>query len=149
MITPYDKHDIVHITGIDHPESIGIGPRGEAYTTGTGCQVYRIDLTTNTAEPFARTPRRCLGQAVDADGVAKHTLTIKKVDENGADVITGSEAIRILSTAGVPISDTTPTLVNGAATIEVGAVSAICDMTISARDEAAVLRGGDVRIRFK
>jgi len=68
MITPYDRRDIVHITGIDHPESIGIGPRGEAYTTGTGCQVYRIDLASNTAETFAGTPHRCLGQAVDADG---------------------------------------------------------------------------------
>lgn len=68
MKIPYDKHDIVHIGGVDHPESIGIGPQGEAYTTGTGCQVYRIDLETNTAEQFATTPARCLGQAVDADG---------------------------------------------------------------------------------
>ena len=50
MIKPYDKHDIVHIGGVDHPESISVGPRGEAYTTGTGCQVYRVDLETNTAE---------------------------------------------------------------------------------------------------
>lgn len=49
-------------------ESIGIGPQGEAYTTGTGCQVYRIDLASNTAEQFASTEARCLGQAVDADG---------------------------------------------------------------------------------
>ena len=68
MKIPYDKHDIVRIGGVDHPESIGIGPRGEAYTTGTGCQVYRIDLESNSAEEFARTPARCLGQAVDADG---------------------------------------------------------------------------------
>jgi streptogramin lyase len=43
MIKPYDKHDIVHIGGVDHPESISVGPKGEAYTTGTGCQVYRVD----------------------------------------------------------------------------------------------------------
>jgi len=68
MIKPYNKDDIVHIGGVDHPESIAIGPKGEAYTTGTGCQVYRVDLKTNTAEPFAQTENRCLGQAVDADG---------------------------------------------------------------------------------
>lgn len=68
MIKPYDKHEIVHIRGVDHPESISVGPKGEAYTTGTGCQVYRLDLGTNTAELFARTDHRCLGQAVDADG---------------------------------------------------------------------------------
>ena len=68
MKMPYDENDIVHIGGVDHPESIGIGPAGEAFTTGTGCQVYRLDLIDNTAEQFATTPQRCLGQAVDADG---------------------------------------------------------------------------------
>lgn len=65
----YDLTKIVHIRGVDHPESISIGPRGEAYTTGTGGQVYRLNVETNTAEQFASTaPRRVLGQAVDADG---------------------------------------------------------------------------------
>ena len=68
MKIPYDEKDIVHIPGVDHPESIGIGPGGEAYTTGTGCQVYRLDLGSNTAEQFASTSARCLGQAVDAQG---------------------------------------------------------------------------------
>ena len=64
----YNKHDIVHITGIDHPESIAIGPQGEVYTTGTGCQVYRVDLQDNTASIFSHTQHRCLGQVVDAQG---------------------------------------------------------------------------------
>ena len=68
MNAPYDKHRMVRITGIDHSESISVGPRGEVYTTGTGCQVYRVDLATNTAEQFAATANRCLGQVVDADG---------------------------------------------------------------------------------
>ena len=68
MKIPYDEEDIVRIGGVDHPESIGIGPHGEAYTTGTGRQVYRLDLEGNTAEQFATTAARCLGQAVDADG---------------------------------------------------------------------------------
>ena len=42
MIAPFDKHKIVHIKGIDHPESIAIGPTGEAYTTGTGRQVQGV-----------------------------------------------------------------------------------------------------------
>jgi gluconolactonase len=65
---PYDLHRIVHLRGIDHPESISVGPGGEAYTTGTGRQVYRLDLETNTGVQFATTPNRCLGQAVDAAG---------------------------------------------------------------------------------
>ena len=68
-MTPYNLKDIVHIRGVDHPESISVGPQGEAYTTGTGGQVYRLNLETNTGEQFASTaPRRMLGQAVDADG---------------------------------------------------------------------------------
>ena len=64
----YDLNLIEHIRGVDHPESIGIGPSGEAYTTGTGCQVYRVDLENNAVQQFATTESRCLGSAVDAVG---------------------------------------------------------------------------------
>jgi sugar lactone lactonase YvrE len=67
-MTPFDNRNIVHIRNVDHPESISVGPKGEAYTTGTGCQVYRVDLEKNTATSFAHTNHRCLGQAVDASG---------------------------------------------------------------------------------
>ena len=67
--SPYNLKDVIHIRDVDHPESISVGPRGEAYTTGTGGQVYCLDLEKNTAEQFASTaPRRMLGQVVDADG---------------------------------------------------------------------------------
>ena len=64
----FPNEKIVHIRGVDHPESLAVGPRGELYTTGTGCQVYRVDVATNRAEQFATTANRCLGQAVDAGG---------------------------------------------------------------------------------
>jgi sugar lactone lactonase YvrE len=63
----YPLRDIVHIGGIDHPESIGIGPDGAAYTAGTGRQVYKLDLQSNTAAIIAHTEARCLGSVVDAD----------------------------------------------------------------------------------
>jgi gluconolactonase len=83
---PYSLENIVHIRGVDHPESIGIGPRGEAYCTGTGCQVYRIDPATKKAEMFARTEARCLGTAVDAEGnlYAAHTAgDVLKITPSG------------------------------------------------------------------
>ena len=86
QIEPYDVNKINHIRGVDHPESIGIGPDGSAYTTGTGCQVYRIDLATNTAEQFAKTEARCLGQVVDANGnlYAAHTAgNVLKIKPDG------------------------------------------------------------------
>lgn len=68
-LKPYDLKKIIHIPRVDHPESISVGPDGTAFTTGTGGQVYRLDLTNNLAIQFASTaPRRILGQAVDADG---------------------------------------------------------------------------------
>lgn len=74
-IQPFDLKRITHIRGVDHPESLSVGPRGEVYTTGTGCQVYRVNLEANVAEQFAKTQARCLGQAVDAQGnlYAAHT----------------------------------------------------------------------------
>jgi sugar lactone lactonase YvrE len=68
-IAPYSLSSIKHIWDVDHPESISIGPDGEAFTTGTGGQIYRINLIDDTAQMFASTaPRRVLGQAVDANG---------------------------------------------------------------------------------
>ena len=88
---------------MDHPESIGIGPRGEAYATGTGCQVYRIDLEKNTAEVFARTEARCLGSAVDADGnlyVAHTAGNVLKITPGGQISVyaTGPGGTRFLCT---------------------------------------------------
>jgi|SRR5579863_9668433 len=68
-LIPCPVENIGHIKGVNHPESVSVGPHGEAYTTGTGGEVYRLNLQSNTAEQFASTaPRRMLGQAVDADG---------------------------------------------------------------------------------
>jgi sugar lactone lactonase YvrE len=66
----YDLQTVDHINGVDHNESISVGPNGEAYTTGfNSCKVFRLNLDTNTAVSFASTaPRRVLGQVVDADG---------------------------------------------------------------------------------
>jgi gluconolactonase len=65
----YNLQKITHIRNVDHPESISVGPDGTAYTTGTGGQVYRLHLDSNTSEQFASTaPRRVLGQAVDFAG---------------------------------------------------------------------------------
>ncbi len=85
-IKPYDLEEIAHIRDVDHPESIGIGPDGTAYTTGTGCQVYRLDLENNTAEQFASTEARCLGSVIDVEGnlYAAHTAgDVLKITPNG------------------------------------------------------------------
>jgi sugar lactone lactonase YvrE len=102
-IQPYDLEKIRHIKDVDHPESIGVGPDGTAYTTGTGCQVYRIDLETNTAEPFAKTEARCLGSAVDADGnlyVAHTAGDVLKISADGTQSVyaTGPDGGKFMCT---------------------------------------------------
>ena len=67
---PYDLRQVAYILGVDHNESLSVGPQGEAYTCGfnTG-RVFRLDLETNAGKAFASTEqRRVLGQVVDADG---------------------------------------------------------------------------------
>ena len=69
MIQPFDKEKIVHIGGADHPESIGVQADGNLLTTGTGCQVYRVDVSNNTAEQFAQTEEEsCPSDAPDEYG---------------------------------------------------------------------------------
>jgi gluconolactonase len=84
-LQPYNLESIGHITGVDHNESISVGPRGEAYTTGfITCRVFRLNLDLNTAEVFASTePRRVLGQVVDRDG----NLYCAQPDAPGSQVI--------------------------------------------------------------
>lgn len=95
-IEQYNLKRILHIRGVDHPESIGVGPKGEVCTTGTGCQVYRVHLDTNTAEQFATTEARCLGSVFDADGTlyAAHIAgNILKITPDGdiSEYATGPE----------------------------------------------------------
>ena len=99
----YDLRKIAHIDGVDHNESISIGPDGEAYTTGFNtCRVFRLDLDRNVAEAFASTaPRRVLGQVVDADG----NLYCAEPDSPGSHVVKitpkGKQSIYSKGPAGV------------------------------------------------
>lgn len=86
---------------------------------------------------------------VNADGSTMHTLTIKKVDQDGNDVNSGSESTRILLSAGIPISDSNPSLVNGRTTVTVGLTSHPCDVIVRAADPSGTMKEGSLSIRFK
>jgi len=84
-LQPYNLASVRHISGVDHNESISIGPQGEAYTTGFNtCRVFRLNLDTDKAEAYSSTaPRRVLGQVVDADG----NLYCAQPDTPGSQVV--------------------------------------------------------------
>jgi len=68
QLSPYELRAIKHFKGVDHNESIAIGPNGEAYVTSFYTfKAFRLDLASNEAIPFADIGRRTLGQVVDAD----------------------------------------------------------------------------------
>ena len=61
IFEPYELTKIGHIDGVDHNESISVGPQGEAYTTGfITFRVFRMDLKSNKGEAFATTAPRCI-----------------------------------------------------------------------------------------
>lgn len=103
----------------------------------------RLAITSDAALDFDGVP------VVDADGNASHTLTVKKVDQDGNDVNAGGESIRMLLSAGLPISDANPSLVNGRTNVTVGLTTHPCDVVVRAADPSKILKEGSLTIRFK
>lgn len=86
--------------------------------------------------------------SVAADGTATHTMTIKKVDQDGNDVASGSEAVRLVMSAPIPVSESRPDLSGGQVSIVVGPCVNVCDMQINAVDPTGILKPGTIKIRF-
>lgn len=104
---------------------------------------HRLKVTSQSPADFDGVP------VVTADGVAKHTLTIRKVDLDGAHILEGEESLLVLASAGVPISRSNPSLVNGEANIEVGPAGNVGDVRIGVLDPTKMLMPGSLLIRFK
>jgi hypothetical protein len=85
---------------------------------------------------------------VASDGYAFHTLVIKKVDQDGNDVVAGAEVIRVLPSAPVAVSNKSPVLSGGSVTIQVGPCDKPCDVQVKAVDPAGILKPGRLAIRF-
>lgn len=66
-LSPYNLKAIRHFSGIDHNESIAIGPEGDAFVTSFYTfKAFRLDLASNKAVSYADLGRRTLGQVVDS-----------------------------------------------------------------------------------
>ena len=126
----------------------GIKPKGVGKWTKDWAQPY-VDPYTQLRASSNATPDFDGVPAVLANGIAKHFVTVKKVDQNGSDVGSGSEPIRILASFPVPISNASPSLVNGEVMIEVGPMTAVGDVKLDVADPAGVIRKGSLSIRFK
>lgn len=103
----------------------------------------KIELVSSASDDPDGTP------SVPADGVSAHTITIRKRNQDGAIVGTGTETVRIRTSAPVPRSAATVTLVAGSGTFTVGPV------VVGNRGEIDLLAGGSglrqgiLTIRFR
>lgn len=57
-----------HVSGLDHPEGVAVGPDGTVYAGGEAGQLYRVEADGGLSE-LACTGGFLLGLAVDGDGV--------------------------------------------------------------------------------
>ncbi len=74
-------------TGLDHPESVTVGPDGTLFAGGEAGQIYRLPANGGDAEEIARTGGFVLGLCCDAEGTLYAcdcgTATIVRIDTRG------------------------------------------------------------------
>jgi hypothetical protein len=86
--------------------------------------------------------------AVPADGVATQTITINTVDQFTGQPVSSSITVLPLADQAIPISPKRPTLSGGTGTITVGPSSDLREIGIGFRDQAGVVMGTALIIRF-
>jgi hypothetical protein len=85
---------------------------------------------------------------VSADGVATQVITISTVDQFSGQPVSSSITVLPVADQGIPISPKRPQLSGGTATITVGPSSDLRDIGINFRDQAGVVMGTAIVIRF-
>lgn len=125
-------------------------------------QVWLADLETKDPTPMVRAyvdpdvlsvasdkpPGSDMVPECPADGVATHTLTIKKKDPyTGADK-TGMETVQILPSQMIVVTPSQVVLVNGQTTVKVGPTQMVGELFVRVVDVAGVLIEGSIRLRF-
>ncbi len=102
----------------------------------------RLTLESDAAPGMDGTPR------VASNGVAFHTITIKKKSPAGADVPNGAEALMFCSGGLASVSDMAPVLVNGVAQVTVGPELKSGNIVVCVKDQAGVLLMAELEIGF-
>ena len=122
---------------------VGVGKWKPDWATPYVDPFVRLVLSSDAPADFDDMP------AVIADGIAKHTITIKKVDQDGNDVLSGSEPLQIVASSGIPISNSNPSLIDGSVTVEIGPAGNASNVTIFVHDPTKVIGSGQIAVRFK
>lgn len=83
-----------------------------------------------------------------ADGVDKHTLTIKKVNPATGATVPGSEQLQVLPSQFVSLSASKPVLSGGQVAVEVGPSQMAGEVDVKVYDPAGNLAPVQLRLRF-
>jgi len=105
--------------------------------------VQRIRLRSSAAADFDGVP------VVKANGKDVHTITIDKLNLVNAVVGSGSESLRVNASSPIAVSDSTPALVAGLATITIGPTKQMGDIILACKDSAGNLITGELTVRFR
>ena len=101
---------------------------------------FRIQLSSDAAPDFDGVP------ALPSTG--KHTVIVRKVGDDLKEA-QGSEALRFMITAPVPVSPPTLVLQRGQAILSIGPSGTPCDVTLTVADPAGVIRKASIALRFR
>ena len=84
-----------------------------------------------------------------ADGTAVHVLTIKKVDNDGNDVTTGSEQVKVMPNQLVTVTpSTTPSMTSGTVTVNIGPSTLVGEVIVKVIGLGNDLKEQRIRLRF-
>ena len=103
----------------------------------------RLTLESDAAPGMDGIPRAA------SNGVAFHTITIKKKSPAGAAVPNGAESLMFCSRGLASVSDRAPVLVNGVAQVTVGPELKSGDIVVCVKDQAGVLLMAELEIGFE
>ncbi|HEY8446952.1 MAG TPA: SMP-30/gluconolactonase/LRE family protein [Thermomicrobiales bacterium] len=98
------------VEGLDHPEAVACGPRGELYASGEAGQVYRVDLATGSVTQLGTTGGFALGLCLDADynvyacDLARHAV-IRVTPSGETSVYSDGAPNRKMVTPNYPVFD--------------------------------------------
>lgn len=84
-----------------------------------------------------------------SDNSSVHALTIKKVDENGNDITSGSDQVKVIPSSLVTVTPSaTPSMTNGQVVVSVGPTSMVGEVLVRVVGDGNDLKEQEIRLRF-
>lgn len=121
-------------------------PDSEAKDPSSTVNAYqnpaKLELSSNKPAGVGGVPE------AQANGTDTHTLTVKKINRETGQVVSGSEQVQIIPSQLLPVSPSKPNLSSGQATVQVGPSSMVGEVIVKVCDPSNGMVEGSIRLRF-